>query len=120
MGLGAGAGTGVIGGMTGVFGPVLAIYTLSLNLPKDTFIWVMGVLLLLGSSALGLSYASLGALPPWVAVASAGAVVPSFIGIWTGAKLRRVISPDVFRKVVLSILGVIALKHIATAAGIGF
>jgi uncharacterized membrane protein YfcA len=55
-----------------------------------------------------------------VAVASAGAVVPSFIGIWTGAKLRRVISPDVFRKVVLSILGVIALKHIATAAGIGF
>ena len=117
MGLAAGAGTGVIGGMTGVFGPVLAIYTLSLNLQKDAFVWAMGVLLLLSSAGLGISYASLGALPLWVAIASAGAIVPGMIGMWTGSKIRDRVSQSLFRKVVLAILGVISLKHIATAFG---
>ena len=118
MGLAAGGGTGVIGGMTGVFGPVLAIYPLSLNLAKDSFVWAMGVLLLIASTGLGLSYASLGALPGWVAIASIAAILPGFAGVWTGARLRRVISPDLFRKVILSILAVIALKHIVTALGL--
>lgn len=118
MGLAAGAGTGVVGGMTGVFGPVLAIYTLSLNLSKDAFVWAMGVLLLLASFGLGASYASLGALPGWVIVASLGAVVPTYIGMVAGSRLRRVISQRLFRNIILSILALISLKHIATAFGL--
>ena len=118
MGLGAGGATGVIGGMTGVFGPVLAIYTLSLNLPKDAFVWAMGVFLLLASSMLGVSYASLGALPQWVAIASIGAMIPSYFGMLAGSRLRRRVSQRVFRNIVLTILGVIACKHVATALGV--
>lgn len=117
MGLGAGAGTGVIGGMTGVFGPVLAIYTLSLGMPKEKFVWAMGVLLLLAVAGLGVSYASLGALPHWVAIASGAAIAPTLLGMWAGSRLRRIVSQDLFRKIVLAILGVIALKHLATALG---
>lgn len=117
MGLAAGGATGVIGGMTGVFGPVLAIYTLSLNMSKDTFVWAMGVLLLLASTGLGLSYASLGALPGWVVVASLFAVVPAYVGVVAGTRLRGVISPTVFRNIILAILAIIACKHLATAVG---
>ncbi len=118
MGLGAGAATGVIGGMTGVFGPVLAIYTLSLNLPKDAFVWGMGVFLLIASGMLGVSYASLGALPAWVAAASVAAMIPSYAGMAVGSRLRRVISQKLFRNIILVILGVIACKHVATAFGL--
>ncbi len=120
MGLGAGAGTGVIGGMTGVFGPVLAIYTLSIGLPKDGFVWAMGILLLFASAMLGVSYASLDAFAGWVAIASVAAIAPGFAGMWAGSRLRRVVAPETFRKIVLAILGVIALKHIATSLGVGF
>lgn len=119
IGFGAGGATGVIGGMTGVFGPVLAIYTLSLNLPKESFVWAMGVLLLFASASLGVSYASLGALPLWVMFASLAAIVPSYIGVAAGSRLRRKISQRLFRNVILSILAVIACKHLATALGLG-
>jgi len=117
MGFGAGGATGVIGGMTGVFGPVLAIYTLSLNMAKDTFVWAMGVLLLFASSGLGAAYASLGALPSWVAVASIFAVAPSIVGMFAGSRLRRHISPTLFRNIILAILAAIACKHLANAFG---
>lgn len=118
MGAAAGGITGVIGGMTGVYGPVLAIYTLSLDLSKDAFIWSMGVLLLLSIVCLGASYASLGALPDWVIWASLFAVVPAYAGMLTGSRLRRRISPTLFRNVVLAIVSVIACKHMATAFGL--
>ena len=119
MGFAAGGITALIGGMTGVFGPVLAIYTLSLNLGKDGFVYAMGVLLLLASFSLGVAYASLDALAGWVIWASIFAVVPASVGMYAGSKLRRVISPVVFRNVILSILAIIASKHLATAFGIG-
>jgi len=113
MGFGAGGATGLIGGMTGVFGPILAIYTLSLHMAKDAFVWAMGVLLLLASSGLGASYAILGALPGWVIAASIGAIAPAYAGMYAGSRLRRVISPILFRNIILTILGLIACKHIA-------
>ena len=118
MGFAAGTGTGLIGGMTGVFGPVLAIYTLALKMPKDAFVWAMGVLLLLASSGLGIFYATLGAFPIWVLIASFGAMLPSYIGIVAGTRLRKIVSEKLFRNVVLSILGIIALKHVASAFGL--
>lgn len=118
MGLAAGTGTGLIGGMTGVFGPVLAIYTLALKMPKDAFVWAMGVLLLLASTGLGISYASLGAFPLWVLIASFGAMLPSYAGIVAGTRLRKIVSERLFRNVVLCILGIIALKHVASSFGI--
>ncbi|MEQ9123696.1 MAG: TSUP family transporter, partial [Alphaproteobacteria bacterium] len=118
MGFGAGGATGLIGGMTGVFGPILAIYTLSLHMAKDAFVWAMGVLLLLASSGLGVSYAILGALPGWVVVASLGAIAPAYAGMYAGSCLRRVISPILFRNIILTILGLIACKHIAGSLGL--
>ena len=118
MGLAAGTGTGLIGGMTGVFGPVLAIYTLALKMPKDAFVWAMGVLLLLASTGLGISYASLGAFPLWVLIASFGAMLPSYAGIFAGTRLRKIVSERLFRNVVLCILGIIAFKHVASSFGI--
>lgn len=118
MGFAAGTFTGVIGGMTGGFGPVLAIYLLSLHWPKDTFVWAMGVLMLVSATSLGLFYAGFGAFAEWVLYASLGACVPAFAGIWVGSRVRKHVAPETFRSIVMLILAIIAIKHIATAFGV--
>ena len=49
--------------------------------------------------------------------ASVAAIAPSYIGMFAGSRLRRVISPTVFKNVILAILAVIASKHIAASLG---
>ncbi len=117
FGLGAGGFTGFVGSMTGGFGPILAIFLLSLRLPRETFMWALGILLLLAASSLGLFYALLGAFPAWVFYTSAAACIPAIIGMWAGGKIRKRVSPELFRKLVLALLTVISLKHIVTVLG---
>ena len=117
FGLAAGGFTGFIGSMTGGFGPILAIFLLSLRWPRDTYMWAMGVLLLLSASALGLFYAVLGAFPAWVFYASVAACGPAILGMWAGGNIRKRVSPQLFRSLVLALLAVIAIKHIVTTLG---
>ena len=62
--------------------------------------------------------AILGALPGWVIAASVGAIAPAYAGMYAGSRLRRVISPILFRNIILTILGLIACKHIAGSLGL--
>jgi uncharacterized protein len=114
FGLAAGGFTGFIGSMTGGFGPILAIFLLSLRWPRETYMWAIGVLLLLTASALGLFYALLDAFPAWVFYASFAACGPALLGMWAGGKVRKMVSPERFRSLVLALLAVIAIKHILT------
>lgn len=117
LGLVAGGFTGFIGSMTGGFGVILAMYLLSLRWPREAFMWALGVLLLLSAGSLGIFYAALGAFPAWVFYASLAAIIPACAGMWAGSKLRKMISPDGFRRIVLSFLAVIAVKHLVTVLG---
>lgn len=117
LGLAAGGLTGFIGSMTGGFGPILAMYLLSLRWPREAFVWALGVLLLLTAGSLGVFYAALGAFPAWVFYTSLASIVPACAGMWAGSRLRKLVSPNGFRRIVLVLLAVIAVKHLVTALG---
>ena len=96
--------SGLVGGISSMFGPPLIIYLVSLRLSKDMFV-----------SAIGCLYLS--AVVPWVAglilfgvmdsrtlTLSAAGVVPVFTGILLGQQIRRRMSERWFRTFVLIIL----------------
>lgn len=115
--LAAGGTTGVIGGMTGAFGPTLAIYLLALRLGKNEFIWLMGVMMLVCSLTLGLALTGFGGFGPGELVLSIAALLPAWLGLRAGAYVREIVSPRTFRRAVLVVILVMALTHVAKAAG---
>lgn len=106
-GPGVGIVAGVFNGVSTVNGPPLAIYLVSLGLAKDAFIGSYGLIALCGSFPLLISYMSVGLLGPTELAASTMAVVPAIAGLVIGERLRLLINPDLFRKVLL--LALIAL-----------
>ena len=96
--------SGLVGGISSMFGPPLIIYLVSLHLSKDMFV-----------SAIGCLYLS--AVVPWVAgliwfgimdsrtlSLSGLGVIPVFAGILIGQQIRKRMSERRFRTFVLIIL----------------
>lgn len=115
--LAAGSATGVIGGLTGAFGPTLAIYLLALRLGKSEFIWLMGVMMLVCSATLGLALTGFGGFGLRELILSVAALLPAWLGLRAGAYVREVVSQRTFRRAVLVVILVMALTHVAKAAG---
>ena len=99
---------GVIGGLSGQYGPPLGIYLLSLNVPKDAFIATMSLTLEVGGLALLASMLSFHVLHVQELTYSTLAVIPAFVGLVLGEHARNRFSQDAFRKAVLVILVVTA------------
>lgn len=103
---------GLIGGISNFFGPVLIAYLIALRLPKDAFVssltlfFVVSAFPLYGTLAVG------GILDREVLLASMAATVVVFIGVAVGARLRRIIPEDSFRKALFVILALIAFNLI--------
>jgi uncharacterized protein len=110
-----GLATGVLGGLTGIFGPPLAIYFVALQLDRESFVGAMGVMLLPASFVFGASLWSHGLLGGEEAVASLLAVIPAVLGLLAGSWIRRRTSVALFRRILLAVLFVIGVKHLASA-----
>ncbi len=103
-GVAFGLASGLVGGISSMFGPPLIIYLVSLHLSKDMFV-----------SAIGFLYLS--AVVPWVAglflfgvmdsrtlILSVAATVPIVAGMVVGQRVRGRISEQRFRAFVLLVL----------------
>lgn len=95
---------GVLGGISGMFGPPLIAYLIGLGLRPDEFVKHISILFLAATGTLLLALGGTGSMS-WVDVAvSAAAVIPIYLGVMIGRWLRRYCPPELFRALVLGVL----------------
>lgn len=107
-----GFAAGVLGGLTSLFGGIVALYLLTLKMERDDFIGAIGVIYLVCSIAL-LSFVGLqGAMDGATALLGLAICIPMFLGQSLGQRLRRHIAPEMFFKSVAIFLMLIGLSLI--------
>jgi uncharacterized membrane protein YfcA len=94
----AGAATGVMAGVTGVFVMPVAPYLQALNLSKEDLIQAMGMAFTVSTLALAVMLAVRGEWHAAAAGSSLLALIPAGIGMALGQWLRVRMSPDLFRR----------------------
>ncbi len=99
-----GVSAGLLGGMSGMFGPPLIPYLVGLDLHPDVFVKQTSILFLAGTGTLLVALGSMGALSTTDLLISAAAIVPVQFGVMMGRRLRRRIQPAFFRAAVLCVL----------------
>ncbi|WP_115561235.1 sulfite exporter TauE/SafE family protein [Xanthomonas arboricola] len=108
----AGLFTGLLSGATGVFVLPSLPYLTALQLPRELLIrslgWCFGVATLALASALAWH----GALPGTAIAPSMWALLPTAIGMWLGAWVRKRISADTFRRFFFATLLVLGLQGV--------
>lgn len=92
---------GLMNGISTVNGPPLIMYLVGIQLEKDDFVKAYGLVALFGSLPLALSYIAVGIFGLQEFLISSLAMVPAFLGLWTGQVVRGHINQDLFRKVLL-------------------
>ncbi|MTV39676.1 sulfite exporter TauE/SafE family protein [Duganella radicis] len=94
----AGAATGVMAGLTGVFVMPVAPYLQALNLDKDDLIQAMGMAFTVSTLALAVMLAVRGEWHAAAAGSSLLALIPAVVGMQLGQWLRERMRPAVFRR----------------------
>lgn len=114
------APVGLIGGMMqgagGISAPVSVTFLNAMRLERGQFIATISVFFCAMSLVQIPALVGLGILTPQIAALSAAALIPLLGGMPIGAWLARRISKEAFDKLILALLGVIALKLIYDAA----
>lgn len=85
----AGIGSGILGGLTAIWSPPLAIYLMSLKLDKDLLIQTLGVMFSIQAIFLTAGFILSGELTLQLAGIGALMLVPAFAGMYFGEKIRR-------------------------------
>ena len=104
-----GGTAGLLTGMTGSFLMPAAPYLAALKLSPQQFVQGFGLGALLATLALGLGMAGAGLLPPDLGLASLIGVVPAFLGMAIGTRVRRAMPDAHFRTVIQAALGLVGL-----------
>lgn len=112
-----GAVSGVVGGMSMLFGPVYAMYLAGLKFGKERFVAAIALSNVWASLVLATSLERFNLLGGTDLVASLLALIPSFAGLAAGQWLRGRIDEDRFRKVLAVVLFLIGLNLIRKAFG---
>ncbi len=100
----SGAATGLIGGVTGMAAVPFLPYMQSLALTRDELIQALGILFVVFTAALTVALADAGAFTITNGIGTLVATAPTLLGMWLGQKLRRAVSPEVFRKMFLAVM----------------
>lgn len=95
---------GLLAGVSGIYGPVLIVYLMSLRMPKDDFVAALSMMYFTGSIAIGAMLAR-EAIVTWeVVIASAiGAVIIGLMMV-LGRIVRRRVDEARYRKMILWLL----------------
>lgn len=110
-----GAIAGFVGGLTAGWGAPVAMYLATRDVDKDEFVRAAGFLITVGSIPLAYAYAKLGFLTGPLAAVSAGMLVPTLIGFSTGEHLRKKLSLESFRNMVLIVFVFLGLNLLRRA-----
>ena len=111
----AGAFSGLLGGISTIWGPPLTMLFIAIRLPKEAFIQAAGTIWFIASIPLVLGYRRNGILDDETAVLSLAACLPGFLGQWLGTWVRERIEQETFRKVLLLVFFLIGLNLIRRA-----
>ena len=110
-----GSMAGLMGGVTSVWAPPMAIYLATRNASKDEFVRASGLLILLGSLPLMAGYLRQGALNVETATLSVLMLVPALLGFTAGERARAHMSETGFRKVLLLVFLIMGLNLLRRA-----
>lgn len=111
----AGFLSGLLGGVTGFFAPVIVAFLAIQRLDKNLFSASVGLILFSGTIALSSFLASFGVLGREELIASALALIPIFIGLRAGQKIRKYISQKSFERILTVVMTLIGLTMILRA-----
>jgi uncharacterized membrane protein YfcA len=95
---------GLYGGISGVWGPPLIVYLLSIGAGKQETVRVQGVVFLIGAVALTGAHLGSGVLNAQTLPLSALMVVPGVLGLWAGFRMQDRLDPVRFRRWTLVLL----------------
>ena len=95
---------GLLGGISGMFGPPLIAYLVGLGLSPDAFVKYISVLFLAATGTLLLALGGTGTLGLADLAISAAAMLPIQLGVVVGRWLRGRCPPALFRALVLGVL----------------
>lgn len=113
--LAAGICAGVMGGLVSVWAPPVLMYMQSKRIEKEEFVAIVGVLLVLGSLVLLISYTGNGTLSTGLFLASSLLIVPSMAGFSVGEYIRLRISARRFERLLLWFFFLMGLNLIRRA-----
>ena len=108
----AGLGSGILGGLTAIWGPPMAMYLMSLKLERRYFIQVLGVLFASQSIPLTFGFFLSGELDMTTAILSAAMLAPTFAGMYVGEKVRDRIDTVLFFRLFLGVFLLLGLNLI--------
>ena len=97
-----GFASGVLGGMTTFFGPVLAAYVVGLRIGRDAF--VKGIAMIYVCAAVFLTFGGIvhGYAGPTLLLLSCVGMIPVYLGMRIGTRIRHRTDPEKFRLLVLA------------------
>lgn len=107
-----GISTGIVTGATGSLALPLMIYIDGLHFDKERFVQFTGMVATAITVPLMLSVTGQQMFTGGMLPTAFAAVVPSFLGLWAGQRLRRRVPQALFRKLVLLALLAIGVKLI--------
>jgi uncharacterized membrane protein YfcA len=106
---------GILGGLSGTWGPPTVIYLTAMNVAKSDSFRIQGVVYGLGSLALVFAHMASGILTMQTASFSAVLVIPAMIGFWIGGRLSDKVDQAGFKRLTLIVLIIAALNLIRRA-----
>ena len=115
-----GIASGILGGLSSIWSPPVAMYLLAREVPKEKFIAATGFLFFVGSFPLALGYYLSGILTINIILKSLIGLLVVLAGFRTGEILRKRVPQDIFKKFVLWSFLIMGLRLIATGVlGLG-
>lgn len=108
----AAAIAGVVGGMSGVWGPPTVAYLTAMNTPKQDQVRAQGVIYGLGAVALLGAHMRTGIVSGATVPISLALLAPALCGMWLGMRVQNRADQSVFRKLTLVVLVLAGLNLI--------
>jgi len=105
-----GALSGILGGLTSIWGVPMTIYLVMKQLSPKQFVDATGFLILIGCLPLSVGYFATGILTLQAVLPASAGVAAAFAGFYFGARVRRFVRPERFHKFVLLMFLFMGLK----------
>ena len=112
-----GLSAGVMGGITGIFAPLIAAYMQSLKVEKRAFVFWLTAAFFLGGTAQVISYYGLGLYNKTLLLYAAATFVPVVVGTRIGFWIQDRLPWELFRRLVLLLVLAVSLRLIWSGVG---
>jgi len=95
---------GIAGGVAALPGPFVFIYLLALGIKRDQFVQYSSMFLTVAATVMTITLGWKGVLGWSDGLISTVSALPIFLGMWVGSHIRQLVSPELFRKIILGVV----------------